>query len=112
MNSRKVRLLRKLRRRIKTLLKELKHYEFKPENYIHVDTTPCKLLRVIRDYFRIRLTERDWRLFNLALDLVALRYVAKMYSDTKWTRHRLDYEQWKTLVKDYAYALTRGDKDE
>ena len=112
MNSRKVRLLRKLRRRIKILLKELKHYEFKPENYVDVHATPCKLYNVIRDYFRVRLTERDWRLFNLALDLVALRYTAKMYSDTKWTRHRLDYEQWKIFVKDYAYKLTRGGKNE
>ena len=112
MNRRKVRLLRKLRRRIKELLEELKHYEFKPENYIHVDTTPCKLLRAIRNYFRVKLTERDWRLFNLAIDLVELRDTAKMYSDTKWERHRLDYEQWKTFVRDYAYALTRGDKNE
>jgi len=112
MNSRKVRLLRKLRRRIKILLEELKHYEFKPENYIHVDTTPCKLLRAIRNYFRVRLTKRDWKLFNLAIDLVELRDTAKMYSDTKWTRHRLDYEQWKTFVKDYAYKLTESDKNE
>jgi len=112
MNRRKVRLLRKLRRRIKELLEELKHYEFKPENYIHVDTTPCKLLRAIRNYFRVKLTERDWRLFNLAIDLVELRDTAKMYSDTKWERHRLDYEQWKTFVKDYAYKLTESGKNE
>jgi len=88
MNSRKVRLLRKLRRRIKILLKELKHYEFKPENYVDVNATPCKLYHAIRNYFRERLTERDWRLFELALDLIVLRYVAKMYSDTKWTNGR------------------------